>query len=103
MAFLIVNGAVSAIEFKLLFTPTERVQSREAAKTDPVVADMFLLLDDPRTQSITLQMPQVDAMLGYLVTLQILTEKRKNEILNAVEPTFEDSVIAPVSTDSVTE
>ena len=48
-------------------------------------------------------MPQVEAMLGYLITLQILTEKRKEQILNAIEPTFEDSVITPVSTDSVTE
>jgi hypothetical protein len=103
MSFLIVNGAVSAIEFKLLFTPTERVQSREAAKTDPVVADMFLLLDDPRTQSISLGMPQVWAMLDYLITLGILTEERKQQILNAAEPSLEDSVIEPTVISGIVE
>jgi peptide deformylase len=102
MSFLIVNGSVTAIEFKLLFTPTERVQAREAAKIDPVVADMFLLLDDPRTQEVSLAMPQIQAMLEYLVQKEILTEQRKGQILNAEIPSAEDSAIS-VLAEAVTE
>ena len=95
MQFQTVNNSVTAVEFKLLFTPGERVQARETAKTDPLVTDMFELLDDPRTSHIDLTMPQVDSMLSYLVTLNILTEERKAQILGAQVP--DASQINPVN------
>ena len=93
MNFQTVNNSVTAVEFKLLFTSSERVASRELAKTDPVVADMFGLLDDPRTASVSLVMPQVAAMLDYLVSKNILTEDRKTAILSATLPDEQASAI----------
>lgn len=93
MRFETINNAVTAIEFKLLFTATERIQARELAKTDPVVADMFALLDDIRTSAVDLVMPQTAAMLDYLITQNILTEDRKQQILSATPPDANQSVI----------
>jgi len=101
MQFQIINQSVTAIEFKLLFTSVERVQARELAKTDPIVADMFGLLDDPRTLSVNLYMPQIISMLDYLVAQGILTEERKAQILSANAPDSDTSVI-PVATSGDT-
>jgi hypothetical protein len=88
-----VNNSVTAIDFKLLFTSTERVQARDLAKTDAIVADMFMLLDDPRTQSVSLVMPQIVSMLDYLVAQGILTAERKQQILCADSPDSDTSFI----------
>jgi hypothetical protein len=88
-----VNDSVTAIDFKLLFTSTERVQARDLAKTDAIVADMFMLLDDPRTQSVSLVMPQIVSMLDYLVAQGILTAERKQQILCADAPDSDTSFI----------
>lgn len=88
-----VNDSVTAIDFKLLFTSTERVQARDLAKTDAIVADMFMLLDDPRTQSVSLVMPQIVSMLDYLVAQGILTAERKQQILCADSPDSDTSFI----------
>jgi len=93
MQFQIINNSVTATEFKLLFTPTERVECRELAKTDPFVADMFALLDDLRTTAVSLVMPQISTMLDYLITKGILTQERKDSILSGTLPTTEASVI----------
>jgi hypothetical protein len=100
MQFQLVNSSVSAIEFKLLFTPYERVACQTLAKEDLLIADMLSLLDDPRTTAVNLVMPQVQTMLEYLVIKNILTEKRKTQILSAELPSAEDNVI-PVFTDDV--
>lgn len=102
MRFQIVNNAVTAIDFKLLFTATERVQARELAKTDAFVADMFSLLDDPRTSAVNLAMPQTASMLDYLVTQNILTEERKQQILLADAPDVEQSAVVLPSLDEPT-
>lgn len=99
MFFQIIDNSISTIEFKLLFTPSERVQLRELAKTDPFVADMFELLDDIRTQSINLLMPQLNEMLSYLVTESVLTEERKQQILSAQLPDANQSVITNLVSD----
>jgi hypothetical protein len=96
MHFSTLNQSVTTTEFKLLFTPGERVAAREYAKTDAVVADMFDLLDDQRTLAINLTMPQIGAMLEYLVQLSVLTPERKQQILSAEIPDNEISVVLPV-------
>ena len=93
-----INDSVTAIDFKLLFTSTERVQARDLAKTDAIVADMFMLLDDPRTQSVSLVMPQIVSMLDYLVAQGILTAERKQQILCADSPDSDTSFIPVLNT-----
>jgi len=79
---------VSVTEFKLMFTGTERINLREAAKTDPAVADFFELIDDPRTTVVDLNLTSVqeaiDYVLNYLFENDIVTdvEQRREEILS---------------------
>jgi len=102
MKFNVVNSSVSTTDFKLLFTPSERVQLRALINTDAVIADMFALLDDIRTLSVNLDMPQIGSMLDYLIVKEILTEQRKDQILNAEIPSAGDSAI-PVPDEVITE
>lgn len=86
MYFQILDNAVTVTQFKLLFTPAERIASRELAKTDAVVADMYELLDDQRTTHVNLMIPQINSMVQHLVDVGILTEERKLDIFNAKVP-----------------
>ena len=72
---------VSPVEFKLLFTPQERVAIRAARETDPVIDDFFDILDDPRLTSVTLTGTSTRSMVDYLVSKQLLTASRRDEIL----------------------
>ena len=72
----------SPVEFKLLFTPAERVQLRSLVSTDPVIADFFAIIDDPRLTFVNLSLSSTVAALDYLVGLDVLTSARKTAILN---------------------
>lgn len=72
---------VTPPEFKLLFTPQERVAMRAARSTDPVIDDFFDIVDDPRLTYVDLGLESVKSALQYLQSLGILTEARVTEIL----------------------
>lgn len=74
---------VSPVEFMLLFKSQERVDIKAIRDTDPMVDDFFQLLEDPRLQSVRLGQPSVQEGLAYLVSLGLITELRRAEILNA--------------------
>lgn len=73
---------VSVPTFKLLFTSAERIAINNAKTTDPVIADFFSILDDPRTAEINLALQSVQEMLDYLVSQSLLTAERKDEIVS---------------------
>lgn len=75
---------VSPVEFKLLFTPAERVAINARRTTDPVVDDFFTILDDPRLTHVNLGLPSTGQALAYLVSLGDLTANRPAEILTGV-------------------
>jgi hypothetical protein len=72
---------VSPVQFKLLFTPQERVAIRTARSSDPVIDDFMDIAEDPRLTEVDLNLQSVQDALGYLVAKGILTEDRKAEIL----------------------
>jgi hypothetical protein len=72
---------VSPVEFMLLFTSAERVEIKTARQRDPVLDDFFQLLEDPRLQTVRLGQPSVQDGLNYLASLNMITEQRKQEIL----------------------
>jgi len=80
--------SVSPTEFKLLLTSKERIALREAVNTDPGIADLFDLIDDPRTSSIDLNLSSVqeaiDYALNFLESEGVVAdvETRKAEILS---------------------
>lgn len=75
------SSPVSVIEFKLLFSISERVAINAARATDPVIDDFYKLLDDPRTETVNLALPAVAEMLAYLVQQTLLSADRAAEIL----------------------
>jgi len=72
----------TAYEFLLRFTPQERAAFRAAANTDPLVADFQQLAQ--AAQEIVSDDPLTIMGLNYLVSVGLLTEQRKNEILDIV-------------------
>lgn len=70
----------TAYQFLLRFTGEERTAYRIAAKTDDLVADFMSLAQ--AAQEINNDDPMTIAGMNYLVVIGILTEQRKNEILD---------------------
>ena len=75
------NPKVSPVEFKLLFTSSERIAIATARATDPVVNDFFGIIDDPKLTTVDLGLASTQSGLTYLVNLGLLTAERREEIL----------------------
>lgn len=86
MQYPILNYSVTAIQFKMCFTPQERLAIRSARETDGQVDDMFDILDDPRTENVNLALPQVHEMMQHLVDVNLITAERMYQILHAYIP-----------------
>jgi hypothetical protein len=72
---------VSPVQFKLLFTSTERVAIRAARTSDPEIEDFFSIIEDPRLTEVDLGLSSTIEALDYLVLHNVITEARKAEIL----------------------
>lgn len=75
------NKVITPIEFKLAFTPEERVQIRAARASEPLVDDLFDLIDDPRLTAINLDLPSTVGAVNYLATKGLIEQDRVDEIL----------------------
>ena len=69
----------TSYQFLLRFTSDERAAFRAAALTDPMVADFQQLAQ--AAQEVINNDPMTIAGMNYLVSVNLLTEQRKNEIL----------------------
>lgn len=72
---------VSPVEFKLLFTPQERVAIKAARATDVVIDDFFDIVEDPRLTFVDLGLQSTQDALSYLVQQGLLTVERRQQIL----------------------
>ena len=72
---------VSPVQFKLLFTPQERVAIKAAQATDPVIEDFMDIVNDARLTHVDLSLQSTQQGLDYLTAQGILAEGRKAEIL----------------------
>lgn len=77
----VVPPKVSPIEFKLLFTPQERVAIKAARTTDAVIDDFLDIVEDTRLSHVDLALKSTQDCLSYLVSKSIITMARKAEIL----------------------
>lgn len=71
----------TAYEFLLRFTQQERADLREAAKTDPLIADFSQLLG--AAQEVISDDPVTVQAMDYLVYAGHITNERKNNILES--------------------
>ena len=72
---------LSPVDFKMLFTPMERVAIKQSS--DPYVQDFLDILNDPNLTGVRNDHPSTTAGLAHMVSLGLLTEERKNEILDS--------------------
>lgn len=84
----VVTGAitnnVSPIEFKLLFTPQERISIKTARQTDPLIDDLYDLIDDPRCTHVDLKLKSTKDAIDYLISQGHVDMSRKEEIFAGV-------------------
>ena len=75
---------VSPVQFKLLFTPMERVAIKAERATDPVIDDFFDVVDDPRLTFVDLGLQSTKDAISYLVRKNMITKDRADEVLSGV-------------------
>lgn len=73
---------VSRTEFKQLFTPQERAAIKQAKNTDSLLQEYYEVLDDPSVTSIDLNLQSTKDLVTLLVTKNLLTQERANEVLS---------------------
>jgi len=72
--------SISPVEFKLLFTATERIAIRSIKTTDDVLHDFMSIIEDPRLTFVNLNLKSVQEGIDYLAMLEILTPERAVEV-----------------------
>ena len=75
---------VSPIEFKLLFTSSERIAIKTKRATDAILDDFYSIVDDPRLTSVNLSLQSTKDAVAYLEALKLITKERGDIILAGV-------------------
>ena len=75
---------VTPVQFKLLFTPAERVAIKAARSTDAMIDDFYEIVEDPRLTMVDFGLQSTVDGVGYLVSKGLITEERKAEIISGV-------------------
>ena len=57
--------SVSPVEFKLLWPSPERIALRRMRDTNPVIADFWEIVEDPRVQSVNLDLKSTQQGIAY--------------------------------------
>lgn len=77
---------VTPVQFKMLFTVSERQALKALVDTDSTIADWFEILNDPKLTVVDLSLPQITTILTYMVSINVLTAARAQEIKWAQTP-----------------
>lgn len=75
---------VSPVQFKLLFTASERVAIKSARASDAVIDDFYDIVEDPRLTFVDLGLQSTKEAIGYLQSKGLITEERAAAILTGV-------------------
>lgn len=75
---------LSPVQFKLLFTPAERVAMDAAKVTDPVLKDFFSIVDDPRLTYVDLGLESTKQAVQYLAAKNLIASDRVAQILSGM-------------------
>lgn len=76
-----IPAKVSPVEFKLLFTPQERVAIKQARAVDPVIDDFYDIVEDHRLTHVDLGLQSTQAALDYLTMKGLIAVGRKDQII----------------------
>ena len=72
---------VSPVQFKLLFTASERVAIKTARTSDPIIDDFYDIVEDPRLTYVDLELNSIQSAISYLQSKGLLTAERGTEVL----------------------
>ncbi len=75
---------VDPITFKLLFTSAERIAAKALRETDPVIDDFWSILDDPRTRTVDMRIPSIQAVIEHTLDAVDAEPERKDQILQGI-------------------
>lgn len=75
---------LSPVEFKLLFSSSERVALAAERATDPVIDDWLSLINDPRLTHVDLGLQSTRDAIGYLAAQGLIGAERVEQILAGV-------------------
>lgn len=77
---------VDPITFKLLFTSVERIAAKTLRASDPAIDDFWTILDDPRTRSVDMRIPSIQAIIEHTLTACNVEDVagRKAQILQGI-------------------
>lgn len=77
---------VDPITFKLLFTRSERIAAKALRASDPAIDDFWTILDDPRTRSVDMRIPSIQAIIEHTLTACNVENvaERKAQILQGI-------------------
>lgn len=77
---------VDQITFKLLFTSSERIAAKALRASDPAIDDFWTILDDPRTRSVDMRIPSIQAIIEHTLTACNVDNvaERKAQILQGI-------------------
>ena len=78
----VVYKKVSPMDFQMLFTSKERIAMKTTIKTDEILEDWWSIVTNPQLTEVDLGLSSVQEALDYLVSLSIISEERKTEILS---------------------
>ena len=70
---------LSKVDFLKRFTMSERIITRTTAETDPIVVDIFHILNE--ADEVDLTDPETVAGIRYLQSIGVLSEARASQIL----------------------
>lgn len=75
---------VSPVQFKLLFTPQERVAIKQARATDLIIDDFYDIVEDPRLAFVDLDLQSTKDAVQYLASKNLIDSARVAQILTGV-------------------
>lgn len=73
---------IGTVEFKNKFTIPEKSALFSQRAADPIIDDFLKMLDDARINTIDLKSQNIEEILNYLVSKNIITASRKDDIIN---------------------
>ena len=71
---------VSPVEFKMLFTSSERIAIKALKETDEIIADFYEIVEDPRLTVVDFTLQSVRDAIDYMVSKNVITADRALEI-----------------------
>lgn len=76
---------LTPLEFKMCFTVQERIAIKTAKANDPVLQDVYEILDDYRLRTVDLGLASNQMLIDYLVGLGCITSERAAQIKQGIQ------------------